>query len=46
MPVNWDYVERLLPSDLIPEMPKVQGVTPSGWRAPKGLILFYLKNTL
>ncbi|KAI6200114.1 hypothetical protein M3Y96_00698800 [Aphelenchoides besseyi] len=34
-PVDWKYVERLLPPELIPEMPKVDQPTPSGWRPPK-----------
>jgi hypothetical protein len=38
-PVDWKYIDRVLPPNLIPEMPKVEGITPSGWRAPRGLIL-------
>jgi hypothetical protein len=38
VPVNWKNVERLLPVELIPEMPKTQEITPSGWRPPKGLL--------
>lgn len=38
MPVNWSYVDRLFAPELIPEMPKTQEVTASGWRPPKGLI--------
>ncbi|KAL3093112.1 hypothetical protein niasHT_022562 [Heterodera trifolii] len=35
--VHWEYVRRLLPRRLIPEIPKnaAEGVTPSGWRAPR-----------
>uniref|UniRef100_A0A914I5R0 Large ribosomal subunit protein mL49 n=1 Tax=Globodera rostochiensis TaxID=31243 RepID=A0A914I5R0_GLORO len=36
--VRWDYVRRLLPHRLIPEIPRDfsdGGVTPSGWRAPR-----------
>ncbi|KAI1723934.1 mitochondrial large subunit ribosomal protein (Img2) domain-containing protein [Ditylenchus destructor] len=33
--VNWDYVKRLLPLKVIPEMPKNCGILPSGWRPPK-----------
>lgn len=41
MPVDWKYVERLFPPELIPEMPKTQEITPSGWRPPKGLYFKY-----
>ncbi|KAI6189597.1 hypothetical protein M3Y97_00025500 [Aphelenchoides bicaudatus] len=35
VPVNWSYVDRLFAPELIPEMPKTQEVTASGWRPPK-----------
>lgn len=36
--MHWEYVRRLLPRRLIPEIPQnaAEGVTPSGWRAPRG----------
>ncbi|KAK0410163.1 hypothetical protein QR680_004986 [Steinernema hermaphroditum] len=34
IPVDWSYVDRLMPLETIPEMPKNCGVTPSGWRPP------------
>uniref|UniRef100_A0A131XGN5 Large ribosomal subunit protein mL49 n=1 Tax=Hyalomma excavatum TaxID=257692 RepID=A0A131XGN5_9ACAR len=34
VPGHWHYVERLLPLKAVPEPPKHEGVTPSGWRPP------------
>uniref|UniRef100_A0A0N5A9S0 Large ribosomal subunit protein mL49 n=1 Tax=Syphacia muris TaxID=451379 RepID=A0A0N5A9S0_9BILA len=34
--VNWDYIERLLPLEVIPEVPKHESYpTPSGWCPPR-----------
>lgn len=32
--VNWDYVQRLLPQEIIPPMPTGPGPYPSGWKPP------------
>jgi hypothetical protein len=41
--MDWEYVRRLLPRKIIPEVSKPEGtVTPSGWRAPKGKQVFLI----
>ncbi|EFP05881.1 hypothetical protein CRE_27151 [Caenorhabditis remanei] len=37
IPVDWSYVERLMPIEVVPEVPKHESYpTPSGWTPPSG----------
>ncbi|ETN77853.1 hypothetical protein NECAME_03025 [Necator americanus] len=35
--IDWSYVERLMPYDVVPPLPKHDSYpTPSGWQPPQG----------